>query len=294
MANKHLTEDEIRYTVDVKTADAQKAIYTLEQQSKKLRSENKARLSQMISLEAAGRKESETYRNLKKQYSETSKEIRTLTSRIGEQTSQINILDMSMVQLKKQQKSLQKELDNTVQSLNPEAYGVLEQRLKDVSGRISELKQNAKSFGEIAASDQVNGIFLGTMATKLAGLLGQQASKLKDFALESARAGVEMAEQADGVTKAFNAMDNPNLLDNLRKATKGTVNDVQLMTAAVQANDFRIPLEDLGKYLEFAQLKAQQTGQSVDYMTNSIVTGLGRKSPLILDNLGISAAESVS
>lgn len=291
MANKHLTEDEIRYTVDVKTADAQKAIYTLEQQSKKLRSENKARLSQMISLEAAGRKESEAYRNLKKQYSETSKEIRTLTDRIGEQTSKIDILDMSMVQLKKQQKSLQKELDNTVQSLNPEAYGVLEQRLKDVSGRISELKQNAKSFGEIASSDQVNGIFLGTMATKLAGLLGEQASKLKDFALESARAGVEMAEQADGVTKAFNAMDNPNLLDNLRKATKGTVNDVQLMTAAVQANDFRIPLEDLGKYLEFAQLKAQQTGQSVDYMTNSIVTGLGRKSPMILDNLGISAAE---
>lgn len=291
MANKHLTEDEIRYTVDVKTADAQKAIYTLEQQSKKLRSENKARLSQMISLEAAGRKETEAYRNLKKQYSDTSKEIRTLTSRIGEQTSQINILDMSMVQLKKQQKSLQKELDNTVQSLNPEAYGVLEQRLKDVSGRISELKQNAKSFGEIASSDQVNGTFLGTMATKLAGLLGQQASKLKDFVLESARAGVEMAEQADGVTKAFNAMDNPNLLDNLRKATKGTVNDVQLMTAAVKANDFRIPLEDLGKYLEFAQLKAQQTGQSVDYMTDSIVTGLGRKSPLILDNLGISAAE---
>ena len=63
------------------------------------------------------------------------------------------------------------------------------------------------------------------------------------------------------------------------------------MTAAVQANDFRIPLEDLGKYLEFAQLKAQQTGQSVDYMTDSIVTGIGRKSPLILDNLGISAAE---
>lgn len=291
MANKHLTEDEIRYTVDVKTADAQKAIYTLEQQSKKLRSENKARLSQMISLEAAGRKETEAYRNLKKQYSDTSKEIRTLTSRIGEQTSQINILDMSMVQLKKQQKSLQKELDNTVQSLNPEAYGVLERRLMDVNSRISELKQNAKSFGEIASSDQVNGIFLGTMATKLAGLLGQQASRLKDFVLESARAGVEMAEQADGVTKAFNAMDNPNLLDNLRKATKGTVNDVQLMTAAVKANDFRIPLEDLGKYLEFAQLKAQQTGQSVDYMTDSIVTGLGRKSPLILDNLGISAAE---
>ncbi|MDQ9761518.1 hypothetical protein RFZ45_22125, partial [Acinetobacter baumannii] len=70
---------------------------------------------------------------------------------------------------------------------------------------------------------------------------------------------LEMAEQADGVTKAFNDLNQEGLLDNLRKATKGTVNDVQLMTAAVKANDFRIPLEDLGKYLEFAQLKAQQT-----------------------------------
>ena len=291
MASKHLTEDEIRYTVDVKTADAQKAIYTLEQQSKKLRSENKARLSQMISLEAAGRKESETYRNLKKQYSETSKEIRTLTDRIGEQTSKIDILDMSMVQLKKQQKSLQKELDNTVQSLNPEAYGVLEQRLKDVSGRISELKQNAKSFGELASDDTVNGVLLGNLLTKGAELFSDKVREFTDSIAELINGGLEMAEQADGVTKAFNDLNQEGLLDNLRKATKGTVNDVQLMTAAVQANDFRIPLEDLGKYLEFAQLKAQQTGQSVDYMTNSIVTGLGRKSPLILDNLGISAAE---
>ena len=291
MANKHLTEDEIRYTVDVKTADAQKAIYTLEQQSKKLRSENKARLSQMIRLEAAGRKETEAYRNLKKQYSDTSKEIRTLTSRIGEQTSQINILDMSMVQLKKQQKSLQKELDNTVQSLNPEAYGVLEQRLKDVSGRISELKQNAKSFGELASDNTVNGVFLGNLLTKGAELFSEKVMEFKDSIAELVNGGLEMAEQADGVTKAFNDLNQEGLLDNLRKATKGTVNDVQLMTAAVKANDFRIPLEDLGKYLEFAQLKAQQTGQSVDYMTDSIVTGLGRKSPLILDNLGISAAE---
>lgn len=291
MANKHLTEDEIRYTVDVKTADAQKAIYTLEQQSKKLRSENKARLSQMISLEAAGRKETEAYRNLKKQYSDTSKEIRTLTSRIGEQTSKIDILDMSMVQLKKQQKSLQKELDNTVQSLNPEAYGVLEQRLKDVSGRISELKQNAKSFGELASDNTVNGVFLGNLLTKGAELFSEKVMEFKDSITELVNGGLEMAEQADGVTKAFNDLNQEGLLDNLRKATKGTVNDVQLMTAAVKANDFRIPLEDLGKYLEFAQLKAQQTGQSVDYMTDSIVTGLGRKSPLILDNLGISAAE---
>lgn len=291
MASKHLTEDEIRYTVDVKAAAAQKEIYRLEQQSKKLRSENKARLSQMIQLEAAGKKETDTYKNLKKQYTETGKEIRNLTSQIGEQTSKLNVLDMTMSQLKKQQKSLQKEFENTSKTLNPELYDILEQKLQEVSSRMAELKQNAKSFGELAASDQANGMLYGNMMTKAAELFGSYAQGFKDSVKELIDGGLEMAETADGVTKAFKDMDQPDLLENLRKATKNTVNDVQLMTAAVQAKDFRIPLEDLGKYLQFAQLKAQQTGQSVDYMTNSIVTGLGRKSPMILDNLGISAAE---
>lgn len=291
MANKHLTEDEIKYTVNVESSNAQKKIHELEQQTKKLRSENKERLQQMIKMEAAGKKETDTYKNLKKQYSETGKEIKNLTSQISEHTSKINVLDMTMVQLKKRQKELQRELDNTSQSLNPEAYNVLEKKLQEVGGRMAELKQNAKSFKEILSSDQVNGVVIGNAITKFADFIGNQASKLKDFVAEAAEVGMEMAETSDGVTKAFKDMDQPDLLDNLRKATKGTVNDVQLMTAAVQAKDFRIPLEDLGKYLQFAQLKAQQTGQSVDYMTNSIVTGLGRKSPMILDNLGISAAE---
>lgn len=291
MANKHLTEDQVSLIVNVESSKAQQEIKKLENKMMGLKAANKQQLKSMVEMEAAGRKTSKEYKDMAEQYRTTSKAIRETTKEISAQTQRLSVMDMTMNQLRKQQKMLQRELDDTVKALHPEAYGVLEQRLKDVSGRISELKQNAKSFGEIASSDQVNGIFLGTMATKLADLLGQQASKLKDFVLESAKAGVEMAEQADGVTKAFNAMDNPNLLDNLRKATKGTVNDVQLMTAAVQAKDFRIPLEDLGKYLQFAQLKAQQTGQSVDYMTNSIVTGLGRKSPMILDNLGISAAE---
>lgn len=291
MASKHLTEDEIRYTVDVKTAAAQKEIYRLEQQSKKLRSENKARLSQMIQLEAAGKKETDTYKNLKKQYTETGKEIRNLTSQIGDQTSKLNVLDMTMSQLKKQQKSLQKEFENTSKTLNPELYDILKQKLQEVSSRMAELKQNAKSFGELAASDQANGMLYGNMMTKAAELFGSYAQGFKDSVKELIDGGLEMAETADGVTKAFKDMDQPDLLENLRKATKNTVNDVQLMTAAVQAKDFRIPLEDLGKYLQFAQLKAQQTGQSVEYMTDSIVTGLGRKSPLILDNLGISAAE---
>jgi hypothetical protein len=63
------------------------------------------------------------------------------------------------------------------------------------------------------------------------------------------------------------------------------------MKAAVKFNDFKLPVEELGTMLAFAQQKAKDTGQSVDYMVDSIVTGLGRKSLMILDNLGLSANE---
>src|SRR5690606_14702252 len=67
--------------------------------------------------------------------------------------------------------------------------------------------------------------------------------------------------------------------------------ELNLMKRAVQGSNFDISLQSLPKLLEFAAVRAQQTGQSVDYLVDSIVTGIGRKSPLILDNLGISASQ---
>jgi len=61
------------------------------------------------------------------------------------------------------------------------------------------------------------------------------------------------------------------------------------MRKAVMAQNLGVPIENLGKLFEFATQRAADTGESVDFLVNSIVTGIGRKSPLILDNLGISA-----
>ena len=49
--------------------------------------------------------------------------------------------------------------------------------------------------------------------------------------------------------------------------------------------------ENLGSYLAFATKRAEETGQSVDYLVDSIIMGIGRKSPMILDNLGISIVD---
>ena len=102
---------------------------------------------------------------------------------------------------------------------------------------------------------------------------------------------VKTFAELEGVKTAFDRLDNPRLLDNLRKATKGTTSDFELMKNAVQASNFKIPVEQLASLMEFASRRAKDTGESVDYLVNSIVSGIGRKSPLILDNLGISATE---
>lgn len=291
MANKHLSEDEIQYTIDVRTAKAQQEIHKLETQSASLRNENKQRLQQMIKLEASGKKETDQYKKLAASYKDTGKQIKDLTSRIQEQTRSLDTNAMTMSQLRKQSKSLQKELDNVSKALNPNLYAELEKRLQDVRGRMEDLKVSARGVKELFVNDSTLGYMTGNLITKAAELAGSFLKKMTGSLSETIDKSVELAEAADGIAHAFEKIGTADYLQELRSATKNTVSDIELMKAAVKAKDFRIPLEDLGKYLSFAQLKAQQMGQSLDYMVDSIVTGLGRKSPIILDNLGLSAAE---
>ena len=102
---------------------------------------------------------------------------------------------------------------------------------------------------------------------------------------------IGLASQTEGVKAAFDRLNNPGLLTALRSATRGTVSDLQLMTKAIQAQNFKIPLSQLATYFEFATKRAIQTGESVDYLVDSIITGIGRKSVLVMDNLGISAVQ---
>jgi hypothetical protein len=133
-----------------------------------------------------------------------------------------------------------------------------------------ELKDWSKGIGKI-------GDMLG--AAFAVGLIA-------DFTMEAVKLGDQLNAAARGFERFGNAAD----LDRLRASTKGMVSDVKLLQQAVQAGNFGIPVKELGTLFEFAQKRAKETGQEVDYLTNSIVTGIGRKSPLILDNLGISAS----
>ena len=152
------------------------------------------------------------------------------------------------------------------------------------------LKGAKRQFDDFASSIGIN----MKKMTAYGLAVGVAASAINKFTSEISECinqSVELAKQGEGVRLAFQRLNQPGLLDNLREATHGTVTDLELMKAAVQFQDFKLPLSELGTMLAFAQQKAKDTGQSVDYLVNSIVTGLGRKSKMILDNLGISATE---
>jgi len=123
---------------------------------------------------------------------------------------------------------------------------------------------------------------------KIGGMLGAAfaVGVIADFTMEAVKLGDQLTAAAKGFERFGNAAD----LERLRRSTQGMVSDVKLLQQAVSAGNFGIPVKELGTLFEFAQKRAKETGQEVDYLTNSIVTGIGRKSPLILDNLGISAS----
>ena len=139
---------------------------------------------------------------------------------------------------------------------------------------LSSLKKMTQTIGLNAAFDIANKVMNSTRA-------------LVDFTKEAAK----LAGEAEGITAAFNRLGKATLLGDLQKATRGTVDNIVLMQKAVQASNFKIPLDQLATFFEFATKRAIQTGESVDYLVNSIITGIGRKSVLVMDNLGISSVE---
>ena len=81
--------------------------------------------------------------------------------------------------------------------------------------------------------------------------------------------------------------DSNEMLRSMKKLSAGTINELELMKQANNALLLGLPIERFGDMLEIARSSAKATGQSMEFMLSSIVTGLGRGSKLMLDNLGI-------
>ena len=145
-----------------------------------------------------------------------------------------------------------------------------------------EFEQGMKGAGQSAGN-------LGKTLMKIGGAFGIAFGAREVIHL--AKEMSNLASETATVKAAFDRLDDPLLLANLEKATLGTVSKLELMKQAVTATNFKISTDVLAKGLAFATMRARETGQEIDYLVRSFVIGMGRKSTMVLDNLGLSLIE---
>lgn len=134
---------------------------------------------------------------------------------------------------------------------------------------------SALPVGAIAAAGAVAALATAFIA------LGQRGAPL-----------VGLAESFDRLTASI-GVTGQVLLTDLRQAAAGTVSDFELIRLANTAlagavGEFGQQFgEKLPKLLEIARTQARATGQSVDFLFQSLITGVKRGSPLLIDNTGL-------
>ncbi len=184
---------------------------------------------------------------------------------------------------KLQMEQLRAQIDLTKQS-DTARLAKLKSDYQEVKSKVDEFN---KSLDQTKNSGQENlNVFKSLQNTLIAVFSVAIVKQAFSLNLEMNR----LAGNVEVVDKAFKrAFSNADiLLIGLRKSTHGVITDFELMKQAIQAQNLGIPIQHLGQLLEFAATRAQQTGQSVDYLVDSIVKGIGRKSILFFDQLGIS------
>ena len=133
----------------------------------------------------------------------------------------------------------------------------------------------------------------GNVVRKIGGLIGVAFGirAIVNFTKEAVR----LAAEAEGVKNAFAKMggDSQRVLEDMKRATRGVIDESDLMALVIKAQNFKIPLQDLGKYLEFATNRAITMGKSISDFAELMIIALGRGSGASrsLIQMGLSTKE---
>lgn len=168
-----------------------------------------------------------------------------------------------------------------------EAQDKTQKQLKSVLDNINNIEKGMKSL-EKGSSQSMNAMVSG--AKKLAGVFGVAfaANKIKDFALDSAKAFADFEQSSTALEKQF-GKNAKSLIASLNEVSQGTVSNADLVMSANRAMALNVTQDvgEMSKLLEFARVRGRAMGLDTTQAFNDIVTGIGRGSQLILDNLGI-------
>jgi len=169
-----------------------------------------------------------------------------------------------------------KRIDETTIALRQQALAA-----KTTRGAMRKLNQAYKG-ANLAVSRFRNTVLLATFA------LTPFVFALRKLT-EVTRAA-ELEDLSKGFTSLRVAADlNEDTLEKLRKATNGTVTDMELMRQANNAMLLGVArsTDELAEMFDIAQRLGRALGKDATSSLESFVTGLGRQSRLMLDNIGL-------
>ena len=175
-------------------------------------------------------------------------------------------------------------------SIGAESKG-LEKGLSDAESKIKTTAKNIRSIGENSDTG-LGASWLSTAKTivatgaPLAAAIGT-VKKVLEFSHEGAQ--IQRLEDTSFSLARSMGMDMGHIMDSVRTASLGMVSDYDIMQASSRAMMLGVgnSAEQLGQLMEVAAIRGRAMGISTTQAFNDIVTGIGRMSPLILDNLGI-------
>lgn len=168
----------------------------------------------------------------------------------------------------------------------------LEQNTSAGQIQINSAQQQILKLEQLGTTAQTTGGFLSQLSgiSGVAGIaLALPAVAAGAVELAKTGASAQLLEQRFQGLAAAAGESGDAILAALRKASGGEISDLNLQLAANKANLLGVATsaEDLGTLMAIARDRAQQLGTTSTQAFNDLVTGLGRGSALILDNLGI-------
>lgn len=153
------------------------------------------------------------------------------------------------------------------------------------SGGINQVTHSLKELDNAAgkASQGLNGV-AALAGVAGFGLLAQQIGEAGKSAAELER--LRLAYDALATSAGSNSAE---MINAIKDASGGAISEYDAMLSANRAMLLEVAdtTEEMTSLVEIAVARGRAMGLSTEQAFNDIVTGLGRMSPLILDNLGI-------
>jgi hypothetical protein len=156
--------------------------------------------------------------------------------------------------------------------------------LKDVNKRIKGTEKQVKK------TNKENQKALKRQGKDWLGLLG----RITGFSL-AAKKALDFKKEFDEYKQGFDALERASngnaqkIIDKLKEVSAGTIANKDIMLSANRAIALNVTRDvgEMAKLLEVARVRGKAMGLDTTQAFNDLVTGIGRGSPMILDNLGI-------